>query len=572
MRCWTVGLRCGLDIWVRWSSISQLEGVAPMRYMWVVLLAVLLSLVLAGCGGSPDDEVAPAPGGERMASVGAEVTVAPVATLPVVKLLPTVVVPEVADTPVAALQSTEVSPADTQAVAFGFVPLTEEEVKGLECQTRFRDVLVGYEEGAGFAAEVVDKLAREFLESRPDCKDIGWSPAFNFERVCVRESVAGVRLPNGLLDYVGSMGIPQSVGTARDEGGNMIIHFAKMPMEDAQGCWFYEARKRSWHWFVGGDVRSRGTDGPVFPSCEARLKELLEEEALGGGLSAAHAGQLVQYVYFEFGDECPREIWSPFPLSGSVEWCGDGWSTGVMDDGTVAVNWYGRYAPASGALCWVLPSGSSEWREYFDGPKGLGWERRGKVIESFYPVSGPPSVESLEVPEGMSLPRVVEGSIRDLPELEVIEDWYKGEEGIRFYVDARGDHTLEAVQEGHSHRELVYFEGYPGSIPNFHGGSLEYLLAVELMFGAKETLPMLDEPFPFDVNNLSRDLGWELVNAPGVVVNVWGNVFGGGGGVRPKFKAGGVMRLEERSVGQGENRIDYLVLGDWIGPVAVERD
>ena len=451
------------------------------------------------------------------------------------------------------------------------------ELKGLECQTVFREKLVAYDKDAVFGPEVVDRLAREFLSERTDCGEVGWSPVFDFDRVCTEAKWRYVGyIDGGLRRPKGSGGVSEAVGTARSKNGSMLIHFAKVPMVDWKGCWYYKANGRSWSWFVGGDpFGSQGLDEPVFPWCETRLKSLLESEASAGSLSAARIGQLVQYVYFEFGDKCPRHVWSPLPLDGSTPVCGDGWSTGILDDGTVVVNWYDEFTPVSGARCWVLPSGGDEWEEYFD-DVGVqtAWERRGKLIESYTsPVAPPAGVDAHELPEGVSFPRVVDSSVpSSVPEWQVDEDWYNAAGRMSFYQDSSGDETGEALRDGHSHRELVYFEGYPPSVPNFHSGSLQYLLAVELAFGAVKALPILGNPSGRDVGSLGSGLGWELVNTPGLVVNIWDDIERGGGDDRHTFRVGGVMRLEVESQGEGEGRIDYLVPGEWIGPVAVERE
>ncbi len=37
------------------------------------------------------------------------------------------------------------------------------------------------------------------------------------------------------------------------------------------------------------------------------------------------------------------------------------------------------------------------------------------------------------------------------------------------------------------------------------------------------------------------------------------------------FVVGGVMRMGVASLGEGEERLEYVTAGSWIGPVVVER-
>ena len=157
------------------------------------------------------------------------------------------------------------------------------------------------------------------------------------------------------------------------------------------------------------------------------------------------------------------------------------------------------------------------------------------------------------------------------PSVDVLEGWFDPDVGIEFARSGVGDWTPRVVRENHGYRGLIYYEGYPGGIPNFHDGSLQKHLARELAFGAWGVMPMLGEPTPVLVDLMEGALGWEVRNAPGAVVNVWSDFVLVRDEEEHRLVVGGVMRMGVMTRGEGDARMDYLVVGDWIGSVVVER-
>ena len=152
------------------------------------------------------------------------------------------------------------------------------------------------------------------------------------------------------------------------------------------------------------------------------------------------------------------------------------------------------------------------------------------------------------------------------------EDWFNPSRGIDFHRDSGGDWTSRRLKEGHPHRQLFYFELYPDSIPNFHDGSIRRHVAREMVFEAVDTLPLLGEPTPAMIEVFAERLGWSIRHPTEPVVNFWTTfeVRRGGGSVHA-YAVGGVMRLGVSSVGEGDDLLEYLTVGRWVGPVVVER-
>ena len=151
------------------------------------------------------------------------------------------------------------------------------------------------------------------------------------------------------------------------------------------------------------------------------------------------------------------------------------------------------------------------------------------------------------------------------------EGWFDPALGIDFYRDNGGDWTSRRVRLGHTHRDLFYYEEYPESIPNFHDGSIHRHLAREMVFEAVATLPLLGEPTPAMIELFGRELGWELRNSPGPVVNLWTTFRIRRDGLLHEYAVGGVMRMGVSSLGEGDGLVEYVTPGTWVGPVVVER-
>ena len=92
-----------------------------------------------------------------------------------------------------------------------------------------------------------------------------------------------------------------------------------------------------------------------------------------------------------------------------------------------------------------------------------------------------------------------------------------------------------------------------------------------MVFEAVRMLPVLGEPTPAMVSLFERDLGWELRESTRPVVNLWTTFVVSEGDEFHRYAMGGVMRMAVGSVGEGEDRLEYVLPGRWLGPVVVER-
>ena len=151
------------------------------------------------------------------------------------------------------------------------------------------------------------------------------------------------------------------------------------------------------------------------------------------------------------------------------------------------------------------------------------------------------------------------------------EDWFNPEVGLTFYREGTGDWTARRVRETHSHRNLFFYSEYPDEIANFDDGSILEDLAREMVFEAAQVLPLLGEPTPAMVDIFGRRMGWELRDSTRPVVNLWTTFVVSEGDEFHRYAIGGVMLMGVGSVVEGEDRLEYVLPGRWLGPVVVER-
>ena len=90
-------------------------------------------------------------------------------------------------------------------------------------------------------------------------------------------------------------------------------------------------------------------------------------------------------------------------------------------------------------------------------------------------------------------------------------------------------------------------------------------------FEATRVLPLLGEPTPAMVDIFTKHLGWELMDSSRPVVNLWSTFIISEKGEHHVYSIGGVMLMGVGAVGEGEDRLEYVTPGRWLGPVIVER-
>ena len=235
--------------------------------------------------------------------------------------------------------------------------------EGLSCVQQYRLMLVNYDGRAPFGLQVAYDLSESLKEYRPECLTQGWNPVFNPSVVCTSGSVAKVRLTSGLTRRLTSGSKPQALATTRDSSGNMLIHFTRLPMEHARGCWYYRSDDDAWAWVVDGG--GFGVDLPRFPACDGLLQELLASLP-AHEFSMLEIARMLDEVRLLTPEDCSSPLWGLFPDSGSHEDCGVPGDTGLTDDGVFVVTWNEEYPPSDYAVCWVLRPSANAWEFFYE--------------------------------------------------------------------------------------------------------------------------------------------------------------------------------------------------------------
>lgn len=233
----------------------------------------------------------------------------------------------------------------------------------LGCVEAFRARLVGYVGRELFGPEVAWKMSGEFLEERPDCREEGWGPEFSLEAECVGLDVGSVQIGNAFVVWEGAREKSARVLSSRkDEWGNILLHFSRMPLQEGSGCWYYRASDETWVWVVRkGSKVENGVDNPDLSGCDSLLKAELRR--LPAGFSLADVGRAVDRVV-GVGRGCQTSFWRVFPRLEPDEGCGVDSETGDLGEGGRVVHWHEDYRPYDGAVCWVLERSWGLWKVY----------------------------------------------------------------------------------------------------------------------------------------------------------------------------------------------------------------
>ena len=335
------------------------------EFLVILLLPALLSVLLAGCAGFlPGSPARPTPvflqptpvpvhpfvpGVHRYVEAGDRLTI-PAATP---RPIPT---PRPSPTPGFSL---EVSQSGDGGGAVEVVGPGD----GIRsCTSHYRQMLIDYRGRVLFGSHVGLLLSRELRKLRPDCVGQGWKPSFEADVVCVSGGVAGMRISDALTWLPHSLASPRALPTARDDRGNILVHFARLPLVDERGCWYYSAAGDAWAWKISGG--GSGIDRPEFPACDHRLRELLSASA-GWDFGPLQVARALDEVRLQLPARCGSLLWDIFPASGSHEDCGVAGDTGLNPQGFLVITWHENHIPADGAVCWALPPGSTGWEFFY---------------------------------------------------------------------------------------------------------------------------------------------------------------------------------------------------------------
>ena len=250
--------------------------------------------------------------------------------------------------------------------AFSSVVAPVADYGGLSCEEHYRRLLVEYEGREIFGPLVVMELSNSLVDSRPDCDEAGWSPQIGLEAVCIDRDVAGLLISEGLIRFEGSFQKPVPLATGRDDEGNMLLHFRKLPLREEVGCWYYDARLRAWGWVIGGV--GEGVIEPSFPACVNFLEREIVRR-IHDGLGPVDVARAIDDTRMEVVG-CGNELWDIYPGSAPLDGCLVSGFTGVLPNGGALVNWHRGYLPADGSVCWVYDPYEMSWDKHVPPPEG----------------------------------------------------------------------------------------------------------------------------------------------------------------------------------------------------------
>ena len=223
------------------------------------------------------------------------------------------------------------------------------------------------------------------------------------------------------------------------------------------------------------------------------------------------------------------------------------------------------YGDAEGRVRGVeLTRTAEEWRNRREEHSGL--------IESRGATPTPESTPDADALEQVATARVVEAYSDVGYEGRDHGDWFDPSKGLYFYRDSGGDWTTSRMRTSNPYAPLFYYGGYSDEVADFESGSMQRALARSLSFEVSGLLPGVGSPTPAMVGLIEDRLGWAIRDRKGPVVNIWSSFDLVGLEVgSQQFSVGGVMEMGVSKGGQGDDWYDYLTLGEWIGPVVVER-
>ena len=117
-----------------------------------------------------------------------------------------------------------------------------------ECRGHFRQALLAVEEEGPLDSGTLEQLSAAMVAANPQCAASGWSPEFAEEAVC-KEAKFGGENVEGSFKIVRPGRFLGLTPSAKAETGSLLVHFAKVPYSEAEGCWSYSAYRRVWHWW-----------------------------------------------------------------------------------------------------------------------------------------------------------------------------------------------------------------------------------------------------------------------------------------------------------------------------------
>ena len=321
-----------------------------LRFPFNLLLAAGCLVAILGCGGSVEPAALPVLSPVEESAVQLDLSglstrlVIPDATAEAQPVVPVVLV---ADSVAGS------TPLPTRLPRLAYLE------SSAGCEAEFRRRIVQYDGPAGFGGELVSRLSEDFVRDAAFCAAEQWDPVFSLEPVCTGLDVAGHRVPTALLSDGGSG--PGDLGpTARDDFGNVLVHFVRMPFAFHPGCWFYDAGSELWAWQLGDGTE--GFDRVVHSGCGDELRRLLRGSER---VEAVNVVFLREQVIESYPLDCKESAWSLYPSITAHPDCGVQSLTGVFSDGSIIVNWLPGYLAYDQAVCWYWEEEVALWRYFY---------------------------------------------------------------------------------------------------------------------------------------------------------------------------------------------------------------
>ena len=212
------------------------------------------------------------------------------------------------------------------------------------------------EREAQFDVDYVAALNEGFEASRPDCVAAGWAPEFSYGAECEGLIFRDVDITSGgfLGEYQGASvsGFTRQGefvwNPTHQSGDQVLIHFARFPMNEGAGCWVGDMVSGRWGW-QSADGSAHGGMFPSSAVCNGNLllrAELLYESGWDSGEWLVGAEEYLR----ENRDVCPRA--RLLAVLEAPPGCPERGDAGPFEGGLV-LHWEHRRVFDGMPVCWV---------------------------------------------------------------------------------------------------------------------------------------------------------------------------------------------------------------------------
>ena len=147
--------------------------------------------------------------------------------------------------------------------------------------------------------------------------------------------------------------------------------------------------------------------------------------------------------------------------------------------------------------------------------------------------------------------------------------------GVWWYREGRGDFRPNGMRGSNAYWRLFSQDLEGLKKPHFVDGSIYPVIGRKLASEVEEIVPELGDGNQALLSRLTLNMAWELASESLPLIRVWSKFdFTYPDEDEREYRVGGVLSLgvsDQRDPGTGELLFQYLVVGDFQGPVLVER-